>query len=50
VPMVFLHGGVDFPMHGRYLPAVVFLLFGVAVRLGQGPKDPAPVRKELADD
>ncbi len=32
VPIVFVHGIIDFPMQGRFLPSVVFLLFGVAVR------------------
>ncbi len=31
VPIVFLHSLVDFPMQGRFLPAIVFLVFGVAV-------------------
>lgn len=32
VPVAFLHGLVDFPMQGRFLPAVVFLTLGVAAR------------------
>jgi O-antigen ligase len=32
VPIVFLHGLIDFPMQGRFLPAVVFLVFGIAAR------------------
>jgi O-antigen ligase len=50
VPIVFLHGLIDFPMQGRFLPAIVFLVLGIAVRMRQGRKDPAPVKKELADD
>lgn len=30
VPIVFLHGLIDFPMQGRFLPATVFLVAGVA--------------------
>jgi O-antigen ligase len=30
VPVVFLHCLIDFPMQGRFLPAVLFLVFGVA--------------------
>ena len=30
VPIVFLHCLIEFPMQGRFLPAVVFLVFGVA--------------------
>jgi O-antigen ligase len=41
VPIVFLHSLVDFPMQGRFLPACVFLLLGVAARAKRG-------RKELA--
>jgi O-antigen ligase len=32
VPIVFLHGLTDFPMQGRFLPAIVFLVLGIAVR------------------
>jgi O-antigen ligase len=32
VPMVFVHCMIDFPMQGRFLPAVVFLVFGIAAR------------------
>lgn len=32
VPMVFLHSVVDFPMQGHFLPAIVFLVLGVATR------------------
>ena len=32
VPIVFLHSLVDFPMQGRFFPAVVFLVLGVAGR------------------
>ena len=35
VPMVFLHSLVDFPMQGRFLPPVVFLILGVAARTSQ---------------
>jgi hypothetical protein len=38
VPIVFLHSLIDFPMQGHFLPAVVFLILGVAARAGQeGP-------------
>jgi O-antigen ligase len=30
VPIVFLHSLIDFPMQGRFLPATVFLMAGVA--------------------
>jgi hypothetical protein len=32
VPIVFVHCTIDFPMQGRFLPAVVFLVFGIAAR------------------
>jgi O-antigen ligase len=32
IAVALLHSGIDFPMQGRFLPAVLFLLFGVAVR------------------
>jgi O-antigen ligase len=32
VPLVFLHSLIDFPMQGRFLPAIVFLVLGIAVR------------------
>ena len=32
VPIVFLHCRIDFPMEGRFLPVIVFLVLGVAVR------------------
>lgn len=32
VPIVYLHCLIDFPMQGRFLPAVVFLVLGVAAR------------------
>jgi O-antigen ligase len=32
VPIVFLHCLVDFPMQGRFLPAIVFLILGIAAR------------------
>lgn len=35
VPMVFLHSVVDFPMQGHFLPAIVFLVLGVATRHSQ---------------
>jgi O-antigen ligase len=50
VPIVLLHGLIDFPMQGRFLPAVVFLILGVAVRMRQGRKDPASQGRKLADD
>lgn len=31
-PVVFIHGLIDFPMQGRFLPAVVFLMLGIAAR------------------
>jgi O-antigen ligase len=35
VPAVLLHGLIDFPMQGRFLPAVVFIVLGVAIRTRQ---------------
>jgi O-antigen ligase len=32
VPVVFLHSFIDFPMQGRFLPSVVFLVLGIAAR------------------
>ena len=32
VPVVFLHSVIDFPMQGRFLPAIVFLVLGIATR------------------
>jgi O-antigen ligase len=32
VPIVFLHSLIDFPMQGRFLPAIVLLVLGIAVR------------------
>lgn len=32
VPIAFLHCAIDFPMQGRYLPALVFLVLGAAIR------------------
>ena len=32
VPIVFLHCLIDFPMQGRFLPAIVFLVLGIAAR------------------
>ena len=32
VPMVFVHGVVDFPLQGKFLPVMVFLVLGVATR------------------
>jgi hypothetical protein len=34
VPIVLVHGLIDFPMQGRFLPSVVFLLFGIASAAG----------------
>lgn len=36
VPIVFLHGVVDFPMQGHFLPAIVFLMLGMAIRRAPG--------------
>ena len=41
VPVVFLHGLIDFPMQGRYLPAALFLILGIAIRARQSRQDPA---------
>lgn len=35
VPIVFLHGGIDFPMQLRFLPMIVFLVLGVSIRSSQ---------------
>jgi O-antigen ligase len=32
VPIVFLHSLIDFPLQGRFLPAIVFLVLGIAAR------------------
>jgi hypothetical protein len=32
VPIVFLHSLIDFPLQGRFLPAIVFLILGIAAR------------------
>jgi O-antigen ligase len=32
VPAVFLHCLIDFPMQGRFLPATLFLVFGILLR------------------
>jgi O-antigen ligase len=32
VPIVFFHCLVEFPMQGRFLPAIVFLVLGIATR------------------
>ena len=32
VPIIFLHSLIDFPLQGRFLPAAVFLMLGVAAR------------------
>ena len=47
VPVVFLHGLIDFPMQGRFLPATVFLLSGIAARAAYDRRQsiaPAPGR------
>ncbi len=35
IPMVFLHCIIEFPMQGRFFPAMFFLIFGVAARAYQ---------------
>jgi O-antigen ligase len=35
LPMVFLHCIIEFPMQGRFFPAMFFLIFGVAARAYQ---------------
>jgi O-antigen ligase len=32
VPIVFIHSLIDFPLQGRFLPAIVFLVLGIAAR------------------
>jgi hypothetical protein len=39
VPIVFVHGLIDFPMQGKFLPAVVFLVFGIAVSSANRSRD-----------
>lgn len=38
VPIVFLHCLIDFPMQGRYLPAILFLILGMALAAKQTRK------------
>jgi O-antigen ligase len=38
VPILFLHGIIDFPMQGRFLPVLVFLILGVALTTRQHNK------------
>ena len=44
VPIVFLHGMIDFPMQGRFLPAIVFLVLGIAAadRSSSSPRPAFP--------
>ena len=42
VPVAFVHCLIDFPMQGRFLPAVVFIILGIAAR--------STVTKEAAED
>jgi len=48
VPIAFLHGLIDFPMQGRFLPVVVFLVFGIAVRATASHRE-APVHSRPAE-
>jgi hypothetical protein len=51
VPIAFVHCLIDFPMQGRFLPAVVFLVFGIAaraaLRLREEPSKPRRSRESL---
>jgi O-antigen ligase len=51
VPIVFVHCLIDFPMQGRFLPAVVFLVFGIAARAAirreEEPSRPRRSRESL---
>jgi O-antigen ligase len=49
VPIVFLHSLIDFPMQGRYLPAAVFLVLGVALRTRRARKGSATGDKQLLE-
>ncbi len=35
IPIVCIHSLIDFPLQGKFLPAIVFLVFGVAARKNQ---------------
>jgi O-antigen ligase len=41
VPFVFVHCLIDFPMQGRFLPAVVFLVFGIAASAAGRGEEPS---------
>ncbi len=44
VSVIFIHGLIDFPMQGRFLPSVVFLVLGVAARSTLRPQDEHALR------
>jgi O-antigen ligase len=48
IPMVFLHCIIEFPMQGRFFPAMLFLIFGVAARAYQETLAPVPPAKGLS--
>jgi O-antigen ligase len=43
VPAVFLHCLIDFPMQGRFLPATLFLVFGIVLRQAGSRRHDAPL-------
>jgi O-antigen ligase len=51
VPIVFLHSLIDFPMQGRFLPALVFLVLGIAARSvvcrNRGDTPAAPLKQHV---
>jgi len=48
VPIAFLHGLIDFPMQGRFLPVVVFLVFGIAARAAVSHRE-GPIEAKSAE-
>jgi O-antigen ligase len=48
VPIVFVHGVIDFPMQGRFLPAIVFLVLGTAIRNAAEHQKRQSVKPSLA--
>lgn len=47
VPFVFLHSLVDFPMQGRFLPAIVFLVLGVAAGKSRRNEAARPAARQI---
>ena len=47
VPIAFVHCLIDFPMQGHFMPAVVFLMFGIAARSATRRSEPAKATRPV---